>query len=105
MNDFLMDYAGRKFGRTPGLAQRVYDAGKNDLTGLDTLFEDDGVGRRTKYLEIAAGNVRNMNDERNGVDSQPLTDDNIRDRSQALAEEAMAYLGGHTTDFDRWEDD
>ena len=98
MNDFLMDYAATKLGRQPDLAQKVADAGQADLTGLDQLFKDDGVGRRTKYLELAAGFLRDEAGNDTGLPQDPESG------SEQLAKEAIAYLGSHTTDFDRWEE-
>lgn len=99
MNDFLMDYAAERLGKDPKLAQSVFAAAKDDLTGLDSLFKDDGVGRRTKYLEVASGF---LHDEVQTAEADPNTDYDAE--STALAKEAMAYLGNHAGDFDRWEE-
>ncbi|PTM24053.1 hypothetical protein DA798_02195 [Lactobacillus sp. PFC-70] len=98
MNDFLMDYAATKLGRQPDLAKQVATAGQPDLTGLDQLFNDHGVGRRTKYLELATGFLRDESD----IDANLAKD--LTGESQQLAQEAIAYLGNHTQDFDRWEE-
>ena len=45
MNDFLITYAKTILGPVPDLAQKIYAAGKNDITGLDQLFNDSGYGR------------------------------------------------------------
>lgn len=99
MNDFLMDYAAVKLGRKPDLAQQVAQAGQPDLTGLDELFKDNGVGRRTKYEEIATGFLWDEKD----VNAVKETDA-IKQESQALTKEAMAYLASHAQDFNRWEE-
>lgn len=98
MNDFLMDYAATKLGRQAGLAQKVAAAGQADLTGLDQLFNDDGVGRRTKYLEVATGFLRDEAD----VDAALKAD--ISGEAAQLAQEAIVYLGSHAQEFDRWEE-
>lgn len=97
MNDFLMDYAAVKLGRQPDLAHKVAAAGQPDLTGLDQLFGDNGVGRRTKYLDIALGFLHDEND------TGDQTSDEVAAGEQ-LAQEAIAYLGNHTQEFDRWEE-
>lgn len=100
MNDFLMDYAANKLGKQPDLAEKVAAAAKTDLTALDTLFKDNGVGRRTKYLDLAAGFLR---DEADADDED--TSHDFTAASEALAKEAITYLGNHTGDFDRWEEE
>ncbi|NLR10245.1 MULTISPECIES: hypothetical protein [unclassified Levilactobacillus] len=99
MNDFLMDYAATKLGATADLAQQVATAGKTDLTGLDELFKDNGVGRRTKYLDLASGFLRDEADADNDTAS---TDFDAA--TKTLAQEAIAYLGNHPQDFNRWEE-
>lgn len=98
MNDFLMDYAANKLGKQPDLAEKVAAAAKTDLTGLDDLFKDNGIGRRTKYIDLATGFLRDEAD----ADDEDTTHDFTAD-STALATEAMAYLSSHTNEFDRWE--
>lgn len=100
MNDFLMDYAAIKLGKQHDLAQRVSAAAKDDLTKLDELFKDNGIGRRTKYLDLAAGFLRDKADAEGESDNQ-----NFDQESQQLGQEAMAYLASHAQDFDRWEDE
>jgi len=100
MNDFLMDYAANKLGKQPDLAEKVAAAAKNDLSELDSLFKDNGVGRRTKYLDLAAGFLR---DEADADDED--TSHDFTAASDALAKEAMAYLSSHTNEFDRWEEE
>lgn len=99
MNDFLMDYAAAKLGAQPDLAQQVAAAAQPDLTGLDTLLKDDGVGRRTKFLDIAAGFLR---DEADADEADAPHD--FTAASEALAHEAITYLAQHAKDFDRWEE-
>ncbi|WP_125580539.1 hypothetical protein [Levilactobacillus cerevisiae] len=98
MNDFLMDYAANKLGKQPDLAEKVSAAAKTDVTALDELFKDNGVGRRTKYLDLASGFLRDEAD----ADDEDTTHD-FSAASEALATEAIAYLASHTSDFDRWE--
>lgn len=99
MNDFLMDYAATKLGEKPDLAQQVATAGKDNLNGLDDLFKDNGVGRRTKYLDLASGFLR---DEADAEDEDAPTD--IDAATQALAQEAINYLSSHPKEFNRWEE-
>ncbi|WP_341778904.1 hypothetical protein [Levilactobacillus sp. HBUAS70063] len=99
MNDFLMDYAATKLGAKADLAQQVATAGKNDLTGLDDLFKDNGIGRRTKYLDLASGFLR---DEADADGDAASTD--FAAATQTLAKEAIAYLGSHPQEFNRWEE-
>ncbi|WP_203641041.1 hypothetical protein [Levilactobacillus andaensis] len=99
MNDFLMDYAAEKLGKQPDLAQKVAAAAKADLTGLDQLFKDDGVGRRTKYLDLAAGFLRDEADADEDDQKHDFTA-----ASETLGNEAIAYLANHAQDFDRWEE-
>ena len=99
MNDFLMDYAADKLGAQPDLAQQVAAAAQPDLTGLDTLLKDDGVGRRTKYLDVAAGFLRDEADA-----DEADTPHDFTAASEALAHEAITYLAQHAKDFDRWEE-
>jgi len=99
MNDFLMDYAAAKLGAKADLAQEVAAAGKQDLTGLDDLFKDNGVGRRTKYLDLASGFLR---DEADANDDDAPTD--IDAATKALGQEAIDYLSSHPQEFNRWEE-
>ncbi|HJE86486.1 hypothetical protein KB236_07060 [Levilactobacillus brevis] len=99
MNDFLMDYAAAKLGAKADLAQQVATAGKNDLSGLDDLFKDNGVGRRTKYLDLASGFLR---DEADAEGDTASTDFDAQ--IKAMGQEAIDYLGSHPQEFNRWEE-
>lgn len=56
------------------------------------------MGRRTKYLELAEGFLRDEAD----IDADLAKD--VSGESQELAKEAMSYLSSHPQDFDRWEE-
>ncbi|MFD1548776.1 hypothetical protein [Levilactobacillus fuyuanensis] len=99
MNDFLMDYAASKLGEKSDLAQQVAAAGKSDLTGLDDLFKDNGVGRRTKYLDLASGFLR---DEADADKADAPSDFDAA--TKALGQEAIDYLSSHPQEFNRWEE-
>ncbi|QMU08174.1 hypothetical protein [Levilactobacillus suantsaii] len=99
MNDFLMDYAAGKLGQQANLAQQVAAAGQPDLTGLDDLFKDEGVGRRTKYEEVATGFLRDK-DNVNAVEES----NDVKAASTELTKEAIAYLGSHPNEFNKWEE-
>ncbi|QEA31172.1 hypothetical protein [Secundilactobacillus malefermentans] len=95
MNDFLMDYADKKLGHRPDLAKTVYEAGKTDLTGLDDLFKDNGVGRKEQYTAVGMGFLRDTTDD---------DPDQAEHTAEKLAKDAMAYLGTHLADFEYWEE-
>ncbi|WP_429971474.1 hypothetical protein ACQW5G_02340 [Fructilactobacillus sp. Tb1] len=93
MNDFLITYAKSILGPKPDLAQKVYEAGKNDVDGLDKLFNDAGYGRKQKYEAIAQGFI---------CDFYHIDPAKAKVDADKLAHEAMHYLGKHTEKFNRW---
>ncbi|KRN29485.1 hypothetical protein IV38_GL000370 [Lactobacillus selangorensis] len=95
MNDFMMNYAATKFPKEKNdLAEKIYAAGKDDVKGLDTLFNDQGLGRKQNYLEIAEGFL---------VDFYGMSAEEAAAEAPKMAQEAMQELGSHTKDFDDWE--
>ncbi|WP_413628226.1 hypothetical protein R4B61_03330 [Fructilactobacillus vespulae] len=93
MNDFLITYAKSLFGDSSDLAQKVYDAGKNDITGLDSLFNDSGYGRKERYYALAHGFVVDFYHE------DPKAAD---EEANQITKEAMQYLGKHLNEFNTW---
>lgn len=93
MNDFLITYAKTILGPVPDLAQQVYAAGKNDITGLDQLFNDAGYGRKQKYAAIAQGFV---------CDFYHMDPADTKDDVTKLVKEAMRYLGKHPEQLNHW---
>ena len=93
MNDFLITYAKTILGPVPDLAQKIYAAGKNDITGLDQLFNDSGYGRKQKYQAIAQGFVS---------DFYHTAPDNTKNDVDKLVHEAMQYLGKHSDQLNHW---
>lgn len=95
MNDFLLEYAAKKLGNKDNLAEIVFEAGKDDLKGLDDLFKDQGEGRLKSYQAVGEGAIS---------DEPSVTDQETAEtRSEALTKEAMAYLGKHLQEFDSWK--
>ncbi|WP_282803543.1 hypothetical protein [Secundilactobacillus kimchicus] len=95
MNDFILEYAARRLGNKNDLAETVYNAAKNDLKGLDTLFNDQGEAREHVYTAVAEGFIS---------DDQPALDQaQAKQAADKMAVEAMGYLGSHLSDFDRWK--
>lgn len=93
MNDFLITYAKTILGPVPDLAQQVYAAGKDNLSGLDQLFNDAGYGRKQKYEAIAQGFVCNF------YHVEPA---DTKDDVNKLTTEAMRYLGKHPEKLNHW---
>ena len=96
MNDFLFNYAHKTLPDVPldQLAEKVISAAKPDLKGLDGLFHDNGIGREDNFYAIGLGFVKDYYD---------LGGEQAKQETDKLAEEALAYLGGHSSDFVRWE--
>lgn len=95
MNDFLLEYASKKLGNSETLAKQVYEAGKDDLTGLDKLFDDDGFGRKEQFIAVGMGILR---------DTTHDDPDQAELDGEKLAKEAMAYLGRHIDELQYWKD-
>ncbi|MHA8263320.1 hypothetical protein ACYATO_06445 [Lactobacillaceae bacterium Melli_B3] len=94
MNDFLLTYAIDVLpDGTKDIAGTVYDAAKNNLNDLDALFNDGGLGRTLKYLDIAEGCARNLYD---------IQDAEAEQEAQRIGKEAVAYLGSHAKEFNHW---
>ncbi|WP_395320416.1 hypothetical protein [Fructilactobacillus frigidiflavus] len=93
MNDFLITYAKSILGPVPDLAQQIYAEGKNDVTGLDQLFNDAGYGRKQKYQAIAQGFV---------CDFYHTAPEDTQAEVDKLVHEAMRYLGKHPEKLNQW---
>ncbi|UQS86273.1 hypothetical protein MOO44_04945 [Nicoliella spurrieriana] len=94
MNSFLLTYAVNILPSGNGnIAGTVYDAMKNDLTGLDALFNDGGIGRTLKFTDIAAGCARNLYD---------LDPEAAEAEGQRITTEAVNYLGNNINSFNHW---
>ncbi|GLB46548.1 hypothetical protein WR164_05270 [Philodulcilactobacillus myokoensis] len=101
MGDFIMQYGDQKLNHSESkLSETIYSAAKNDLKGLDRLFKDKGFGRTEKFFKIGEGYINDMyvNNLRND-----LTPEQIHQKAEALAKEAIEYLGNHPKEFDKWE--
>ncbi|ANZ57831.1 hypothetical protein BGL34_03380 [Fructilactobacillus lindneri] len=96
MNDFLIKYAESILGPKPDLAQQLYEAGKNDLTGLDKLLEDDGYGRKNQYENLAQGFI---------CDFYHIEPEDGQQEKAELAREAINYLGKNANKFNQWAEE
>lgn len=94
MNDFIIKYAENILDVSKNdLAEQIYEAAKEDIHGLDQLFNDNGYGRTTKYTDIAEGFLCNM------YHSDPKE---IEEEAQKLVTEAIEYLGKNAQSFNEW---
>ncbi|MEJ6399727.1 hypothetical protein [Nicoliella lavandulae] len=94
MNSFLLTYAMNVLpDGTKDIAGTVYNAAKNNLNDLDALFNDGGIGRTLKYMDIAEGCVRNLYD---------LAPEDAEKEAQSVGVEAVSYLGSNIEAFNHW---
>lgn len=97
MNDFIIKYAATMLGENKtNLAQQIYEAGKDNVKGLDKLFNDAGYGRKKQYENIAEGYVCNF---------YHVMPDQTKPEVDRLTKEAMNYLGSHADEFNRWREE
>ncbi|WP_040534220.1 hypothetical protein [Schleiferilactobacillus shenzhenensis] len=96
MNDFLFSYAHKTLPDVPldQLAGKLISAAEPDLHGLDSLFHDNGIGREDNFYAIGLGFVKDYYD----IGGEQATQE-----TDKLAQEALAYLKGHSADFVSWE--
>ncbi|MCF6514706.1 hypothetical protein GSH19_00700 [Lactobacillus sp. S2-2] len=94
MNDFIIKYAENILDVSKNdLAEQIYEAAKDDVKGLDQLFNDNGYGRTTKYTDIAEGFLCNSNH---------VGPEEVETEAQKLVNEAIEYLGKNAQSFDQW---
>ncbi|WP_225047215.1 hypothetical protein [Lacticaseibacillus kribbianus] len=93
MNEQLVDYAGKHGLKVPDLARSLADAASPDLSGLDDLLQDGGIGRKI-YQDVAQGYL---------VDRYHLADAELATARDQLVKTAVTYLGQHTTQLDNWQ--
>ncbi|WP_268912434.1 hypothetical protein [Lentilactobacillus sp. SPB1-3] len=97
MDEFLITYAATILNPDDNVSQIVYDAAKDDLNQLDTLFKDDGYGRVNKFYDIGMGHIRDTNLD--------ITDEELKRQANTLTKDAIHYLGGHIAFFEKWRTD
>lgn len=93
MNDFLIKYAESILGPKPDLAQQLYQAGKDEISGIDQLLQDDGFGRKDKYEDIATGFVYNFYQVDSATNKQvakELVQEAIRDMGKNAKKNTIA---------------
>lgn len=95
MNDFLMDYGAKKLGNRDDLAEVIYNAAKDDIKGLDTLFKDNGEAREHFYKAVGEGFLSDY-------DGSQSVEENEK-KSESLVHEAIDYLGNHEKKMDDWK--
>ncbi len=95
MNDFLMEYGAKKLGNRDDLAEIIYNAAKDDVKGLDSLFKDGGEAREHIYKAVGEGF---LSDYESGTSA-----DELDKESESLVQEAISYLGKHEKDLDDWK--
>lgn len=94
MNDFLLEYAAKKLGNHDDLAEIVYNAAKDDLHGLDTLFKDNGEAREHIYTAVGEGFLS---------DYYGKLPEEMTQQADKLAADAIHYLGRHEAEMDDWK--
>lgn len=95
MNDFLLEYAAKKLGNREDLAEVVYQAAKDDINGLDTLFKDNGEARKHIYEAVGAGFISDF--------YAGETPEEVEKQADKLAIDAIHYLGRHEQQLDEWK--
>ncbi|MTV82050.1 hypothetical protein [Secundilactobacillus folii] len=95
MNDFLLEYASKKLGNRNDIAEVVYQAAKDDLHGLDTLFKDQGEAREHIYKAVGEGFLSDFY----ANESQ----EEVAKQADKLALDAIHYLGHHEGELDDWK--
>lgn len=95
MNDFLMEYGAKKLGNRDDLAEVIYNAAKDDVKGLDTLFKDNGEARERIYKAIGQGFLSDYESDKSA--------DQIEQDSESLVHQALSYLGKHEKQLDDWK--
>ncbi|USS88361.1 hypothetical protein M3M39_02475 [Fructilactobacillus hinvesii] len=93
MNEFLVTYAKSVLPADSNLAKQLYDAAHQDVTGLDSLFNDGGYGRKERYENIAQGFI---------CDYYHIEPENGAEEKKELVKEAVRYLGRHEDQLNRW---
>ncbi|USS86165.1 hypothetical protein [Fructilactobacillus cliffordii] len=93
MNEFLITYAKSVLAKDSNLAAQLYQAAKDDVTGLDGLFNDGGYGRKERYENIAQGFICNY---------YHIEPEDGNAEKQDLINEAVRYLGRHQDQLNRW---
>ncbi|QBP17769.1 hypothetical protein [Acetilactobacillus jinshanensis] len=94
IDNFIVTYGEQVLGSRPDLTQTIYKACKGNLKGLDKLFKDQGFGRIHKFVEIAQGYVSDMY-ELDGKAAEP--------KVNFIIHQAIAYLGSHAKDLNKWK--
>ncbi|KRK96954.1 hypothetical protein FD04_GL001810 [Secundilactobacillus odoratitofui DSM 19909 = JCM 15043] len=95
MNDFLLEYGTKKLGHRDDLAEVIYQAAKDDLHGLDTLFKDQGEARQHVYEAVGEGFIADYFSD--------LSESEIAAKTDELALDAIKYLGKHEQELDAWK--
>ncbi len=93
MCEFIVTYAATILDPAENVSQQVYEAAKDDLKKLDTLFRDNGFGRTNKFYDIGEGFLR---------DYRNLEGDEAQSEADRLAQDAIDYLGKHVDYFETW---
>lgn len=95
MNDFLMEYGAKKLGNREDLAEVIYNAAKDDIKGLDTLFKDNGEAREKIYKAVGEGFLSDYEGDKSA--------DQINEESKSLVHQAINYLGKNEKKMDDWK--
>ncbi|UQS84418.1 hypothetical protein MOO46_03960 [Apilactobacillus apisilvae] len=94
MDDFLVEYGNKKLSNDKNVAKDIYNAGKNDLKGLDSLFNDQGFGRNEKFYNIGVGYLNDVYDHDTKV---------VNEKAPIIAKKAFNYLGNNEPQLNSWE--
>ncbi|MFD1391984.1 hypothetical protein ACFQ3L_00070 [Lacticaseibacillus jixianensis] len=92
MIDGLIDYASKHGLKSRDLAKTLIAATKDGLEGVDPLFKDGGLERKS-VEDLATGYL---------VDRYHLAGDELAAKHEALVKEALALLRQHPEAFDKW---
>ncbi|AQW21392.1 hypothetical protein PL11_005325 [Lentilactobacillus curieae] len=97
MDQFLITYAATILNPNDNLSQIVSDAAKGDINKLDDLFKDNGFGRINKFYNVGVGSLRNNN--------LGISEEDLKQKADQLAKDAINYLGSNSAFFEKWRTD
>lgn len=92
MVDGLIDYASKHGIKSDDLAKTLIDATQNGLEGLDPLFKDGGLERKS-VEDLATGYL---------VDRYRLEGAELKARREEMVKAALETLRKHPETFDKW---
>ncbi|MFD1440676.1 hypothetical protein [Lacticaseibacillus hegangensis] len=92
MVDGLIDYASKHGIKSRDLAKTLIEATKNGLEGVDALFKDGGLERRS-VEDLATGYL---------IDRYHLEGDELKTRHDEMVKAALETLRKRPEAFDKW---